>query len=352
MYVRRLRLYGVRMLHRDIPETGEPLHDSNRRRFLLQGGTGSGLTTILDCIRQLWDDFGEWIDCGPMRPAHARRKRSVHAGSMEEALRRAELAAMELGDFPAPGKTLWIGTGQDSAWEALRQQHPEAEFAGLVRCGNDPAEDRIVLPTGDWQTFRQRSMVGSEPQANIVHFRADNRAVAAPPEDGPRLIDTTPLNWSVLSSSAVDMDSLLLTIKALRPQAYDETLYNVNLALRGRNKRIVGFGDDGRLTIEGQTERGTAYHHPPEQLSSGEQQYLLLVAYTVGFLRPGGILLIDEPVLSIHWALIDLLLGSLDIVLRQRGGQLIVASHEEHVAQWFSRDSEKLELNPWRGGAR
>jgi hypothetical protein len=352
MYVRRLRLNGVKVLRRDLPETGEALAEATRRRLLLQGVTGSGLTTILDCIRLLWEYFGEWIDRGPMRPEQGERRRRLHASSTEQALRRAELAAMELGDFPVPGKSLWIGTGLASAWEELRQQHHEAEFAGLVRTTREASEARIVLPDGDWQTFRQRSMVGSEPQPNVVHFRADNRVVAAPGEDGPRLLDTTPLNWSALYSPERDLDSVLLTLKALRPQAYDEVLHHVNMAIRGRNKRIVGFGDDGRLTIEGRTEGGTPYQHPPDQLSLGEQQYLVLVTYTVGFLRPGGIVLIDEPVLSIHWALIGQLLQTLDIVARLRGGQLIVASHEEAVAQWFLRDSEKLDLNPWRPGGK
>jgi ABC-type lipoprotein export system ATPase subunit len=351
MYVRRLRLHGVKMLHRDIPEGGEPFPEATRTRLLLQGGNGSGKTTILECIRLLWEFFGEWIDQGNRGVELVRRLLRALTNSTEQALRRAQLAAMELGDFPVAGQQLWIGMGEVNAWKNLKRQNPSADFAGMVWDAKDHRNDPgIELPLWDWKAFRQRSMVGSEPQVNIVHFPPDNRTVAPTPELGPRLIDTTKLNWSAVYSPDLDLDSLLLTLKALRPQDYDETVRLVNLALAHRNKRIVGFGDDGRLAIEGETDFGTTYQHPPEHLSSGERQILLMVAYVGGFLRPGGILLIDEPDLHIHLSMISQLLETLNLIVRARRGQLIVASHSERVWDWFTRDDEKTDLTPWRGG--
>src|SRR5215216_2120212 len=72
MYVKRLWLHGVKMLHRGIPEGGGPLPEAAYKRLLFQGGNGSGKSTILAAIRTLWETFGEWIDVGhgnldPMR---------------------------------------------------------------------------------------------------------------------------------------------------------------------------------------------------------------------------------------------------------------------------------------------
>jgi predicted ATPase len=106
------------------------------------------------------------------------------------------------------------------------------------------------------------------------------------------------------------------------------------------------------LAVEGQTERGVTYRHPTEQLSSGERQFLLMVAYVAGFLRPGGIVLIDEPDLHIHISMVTQLMQTLDHIVRQRGGQLIVASHSELVWDFFSKDDERIELTPWRGADR
>src|SRR5262249_33433254 len=238
-------------------------------------------------------------------------------------LRRAELAAMELGDFPVAGQRTWIGMGQEDAWHDLKREYPDANFAGQYHDGRASEQPRVELPPGDWQAFRARSVAGSEPQPNVVHFPPDKRYLSAPRFGGARLIDTTSLNWSAPYAANFDVDSLLLTLRALRPANYDETVRHVNVAL-GRRKRVVGFGGDGRLAIEGETGDGAIYRHPPEHLSSGEQQILLLIAYVGGFLRPGGILLIDEAELHIQFGMVHLSLSVLEQIVRQRDGQLII----------------------------
>ena len=93
----------------------------------------------------------------------------------------------------------------------------------------------------------------------------------------------------------LSLDSVLLTVKAREPERFEECLRFVNLALGHRGKRITGFGENGRLVVDGESESGKRYQHPVEELSSGEKQMLLMLGFTIAFLRPGGILLIDEP---------------------------------------------------------
>src|SRR5262245_3357388 len=104
MFVRRMRLVGVKCLRQDLPEDGGPLPEPTRHRLLLQGANGSGKTTILDSIRLLWEAFGGWID-------HGVRWLERRAPADFQALLGAELAAMELGDFPVVGRRTWIGIG-------------------------------------------------------------------------------------------------------------------------------------------------------------------------------------------------------------------------------------------------
>lgn len=75
-----------------------------------------------------------------------------------------------------------------------------------------------------------------------------------------------------------------------------------------------------------------------------------MVAYMAGFLRRGGIVLLDEPNLHLHISLVSQLMHALDLIVREREGQLIVASHSEKVWEFFSREEERLDLTPWRGG--
>jgi predicted ATPase len=130
---------------------------------------------------------------------------------------------------------------------------------------------------------------------------------------------------------------------------FEECLRLVNLALKYRDKEIIGFGPAGRLIVEGATESGKTYTHPIELLSSGEKQMLLMIGFAVAFLRPGGILLIDEPDLHIHMSMVSQLMETLELIVQERDGQLIVASHSTLVWDWFSSDEERIELSTWRG---
>lgn len=279
MYVNRMRLYGVGPLCTDIPPGGGEFPEVAHRRILLHGGNGSGKTTVLDTIRTLWQFFGDWLDHGAGKPIPA--KQAKHA------LAAAECAAVEFIGFPTAGDRLWIGIAAANEWADLKRNHPDAAFAGAVRYGKTPADARIELPATDWGELRARSMVGSLALPNVVHIPPDNRTLREPKaEGGSPLMDLTPLNWCAVFHPGRSLDKLLLTIKALRPEDFDNTMRLVSLALAHRSKKLGGFNEEGRLEVLGVTEFGPPFRHPVEHLSSGERQMLLLTAYAATLLRP------------------------------------------------------------------
>ena len=281
MYVNRMRLLGVGPLSTDIPVGGGEFGKAAHRRFLLQGGNGSGKTTVLDTIRTLWQFFGEWLDHGAGKPIPAKQANHFLAS--------AHCAAVEFIGFPSTGARLWIGIASANEWAKLKLEHPDAAFAGAVRYGNLPYEARIELPATDWGDLRARSMVGSAPLPNIVHIPPDNRSLRAPEaENGSPLLDMTSLNWCAVFDPGRSLDKLLLTIKALRPEDFDNTMRLVSMALAHRSKRLGGFNEEGRLEVLGVTDFGPPFRHPVEQLSSGERQMLILTAYAVALLRQAG----------------------------------------------------------------
>jgi energy-coupling factor transporter ATP-binding protein EcfA2 len=347
MYVNRMCLLKVKTLHRHIPHFARALPEPARRRLLLQGANGSGKSTILETVLTLWKFWGEWIEQG--------RGSAPPPEHLSHFLAKADLAAIELMDMPESSGPVWIGMGKRSEWLALRETHPRAFFAGLILDGTGW---KIELPTDaarpqpdDLLTLRYRSLAGSEAFPNVVYFPPEGRTISARLGGQPRgeIIDTTQFNWTAVYDPGVDLDSVLLTVKALSPERFEECLRLVNLALEHRQKRITGFGPKGRLVVEGRTESGVSYQHPIEELSSGERQMLLLVGFVVAFLRPGGIVLLDEPDLHIHIAMVTQLLETLELVVKERKGQIIVASHSQLVWDWFSRDEERVELSPWQG---
>jgi ABC-type branched-subunit amino acid transport system ATPase component len=338
MFVNRLCFRDVKPLNHDIPEDGQELPEPARSRLLLVGGNGSGKTTILETIRTLWEFFGEWIERGSGKPALRSQARHY--------LSKSGFAAVEIGGLLADDHTLWIGVASENDWTEFKRYRPGSQFAGLVRRGtkDEPGRSRIELPLSrNWKSERDASLVGRELMPNIIHFPPDNRTIVGRPKHRARLVDTTRLNWSAICNPRIDLDSILLTIKALRPDSYEWSLRFVNLALAHSGKRITGFGEDRRLVVEGMSELNVKYHYPVEELSSGERQMLLLIAYTAAFLREGGIVLIDDPDLHIHVSMVSQLIETLESVIQERSGQLIVASHSSLVWDWFCREEERIE---------
>jgi AAA domain, putative AbiEii toxin, Type IV TA system len=339
MYVNRLRLWGVKPLRCDIPADGAELPEPARSRLLLQGGNGSGKTVVLETIAMLWKFLGEWIDIGD--------NKAPPREHLKHYLAAADLAAMEIYHLAPRALPFWIGMGSCDAWDDLERAYPKHALIGLRRSGS---RWRIkLLHSNFFEPFRQRSLVGSEPQTNIVYFPPEGRTIVAPKKQRAELLNTIPFNWLAVFDPKINLDSVLLTIKAQASERFEYCLRLVNLALKQRDKRIVGLGPAGRLVVEGATEDGRTYTHPIELLSSGEKQMLLMIGFAVAFLRPGGILLIDEPDLHLHMAMVAQLMETLELIVQERNGQLIVASHSTLVWDWFSGDEERIELGTWRG---
>ncbi len=338
MFVNNVRLYA-KHLRRDLVVGGDALPEAARRRLLLQGANGSGKSTFLEVITALWDFFGEWIDLGPGR------KHNSQMRSVQHHLARADIAAVEIGGLLPQDQSLWIGQGNIRDWVDLKDQHPEAQFAGFVKIKEGSWE--IQLPERDWTTFRQKSLVESEPQPNVVFFPPENRTVPLRASQTPRIIDLMPYHWLASYNSQVDLGSLLLTIRARSENSYEASVRLINQALDNQRKELVGFGPKG-LIVRGSTESGGQYEHPIGALSSGEKQMLLLIGFLSSTLRPGGIVVIDEPDLHIHTVMVQQLLGAIETIVKERRGQVIVASHSPEVWDWFSLESERIELTPWR----
>jgi ABC-type lipoprotein export system ATPase subunit len=334
VYVNRMRLLNVKSLNLDIG----PLHEPARRRLVLQGANGSGKSTILETILTLWRLWGEWLELG--------QGAAVNKDDLSEYLLTSAFAAVQLAGMPDKRPT-WICLGGRNHWNDLQEKDPESIFTGLF-CDRSRFA-RVEVPPGDFLDRRHRSLAGSESFPNIVYFPPEGRTIRPPERPRAEIIDTTQFNWTAVYDASVNLDSILLTVQARSPEQFAECLRLVNLALEHRQKRIVGFGSRGRLVVKGRTEAGAEYEHPIEALSSGERQILLMVGFVVAFLRPGGIVLIDEPDLHIHIVMVTQLLQTLEMVVRARNGQLIVASHSERVWDWFSRTEEQIQLSPWRG---
>ena len=145
-------------------------------------------------------------------------------------------------------------------------------------------------------------------------------------------------NWHAVYDENTRLIHSLYRRALINPSGFTDTLERVNSFLE--KKRIVGFDDDLNLMVE--TDLGGK--HNVYALSTGEKQALILIAFTNRWLKPGGILLVDEPDLYMHPSWIEQIVRVLSNLARERGGQFIFASHSPIVWDNFPRDADQIRM--------
>jgi predicted ATPase len=63
----------------------------------------------------------------------------------------------------------------------------------------------------------------------------------------------------------------------------------------------------------------------------------MMITFITRWLRPGGIVLIDEPDLHIHVSWVSALVSLLSRMVAEQDGQLIIASHESSLWRRFTQ---------------
>src|SRR5262249_44790054 len=98
-------------------------------------------------------------------------------------------------------------------------------------------------------------------------------------------------------------------------------------AFAGTGKRLVWRGGDLLVEIA-----ATGELHALTELGAGEKHALLLVVELLRRWRPWSLILIDEPEKHLHPSWQTVLGTMLELWQKERGGQVIVASQSEHLA--------------------
>lgn len=329
MYINRIILRDALVfddlditLHNDW--TGDPL-----RSVLLTGPNGSGKTTLLRIIAALWENFGEWLRLHKTLNAEQQAQNGL--------LTDIGLAAIEVHQFQQ--EPLWLftaATPDDYSYFKDTAYLNTLTFTGQVVGEVRGRQGRPSLEGGqnDWfdsiNSQKERLELGVDDAAvlpNAVFLRAEQRNILAPNRN--RTVYTEALYRWLVSYDAQQrwqghLEAMLRNLKVRDPQAFRQTLDQIN-AVIGGDKRLTDFDDNLRLRVVVDGTRNTS--HTIDQLSSGEQQVLLLLFMVSRWMMPGGLVLIDEPDLHLHVSLQRQVVHQLEQLVRAKEGQLIVTSH-------------------------
>ena len=322
--------------------------------LLLMGPNGSGKSTLLDAIAALWQGMADSLQPGS----------ALADVTSTRLLQAAELAAVEAVGFT--DEPLWIFAGSEDVTRDFIAKHADAHRFGLNFFEYLAPEDmRGTHVSGTYLApgLQDNEGEGNQKQAdlwterltdrltenqlgkrddlsNVVYLASESRQLLALSEKFSVQPEPEEYQWLAryepVASRRGSLQNYLYNLKVVDPARFDEIAAQFGAFLA--DKRLNGFDRrTGNLLV--QVGDGTS--HPIEELSSGEKQVLLMLATVTRWLRPGGIVLIDEPDLHLHVSLATAFVSHLRRMADGKDAQLIIASHMPEIWEGFT-DSHRV----------
>lgn len=331
MRVERVILRGVRAL-RARDDVFADAAGASYSAACLRGLNGSGKTTYLETLAGLWQWFRRCT------------KKRQYVAPAEGVLEDAQLAAMLVSGLPGPRARVWIAWG-DAA--ELRRLPPGSENPySLV--ADQVSWDQAFLAHWDEAFEKAESgLAGEETPPNFVFIEAERKYVPALRADELLHPHPAPAYAPVArylpeARGPSHLEGLMRTLYLARRERW-ETLARWVRELRPGLDLLDRFDEATQRPIF-RLESGELLF--VDRLSAGERSLLINLCMILRWLRPGGVVLLDEPELHQHVSLMRSALSVLAAMIEgeEFGGQLIVASHAPEVWDFFRRSGALIDL--------
>jgi len=349
MKIRRVILRGVRNFQNLDLCLEDEWSGAIPDNLLLIGPNGSGKTTLLQVISNLWNVLWRFFETvgDPIKLNKTSRFLDCRLTAME-------IIGLE-EDAPA-----WVCLGNESKIRELSAEQPESYFIGISPVSVPPTPSglfsaKFELPASRsdlnkllwahlWPDHFIENIIGAKDDLpNLVFLGSETRFL--PALEGEFDIEPEPeryehlVRYQPVEGRKGSIENYLFTLSAIEPGVFKDVASQVNQFWIG--KRLAGFDPrTKRLLVE---IEATGEHHLVDGLSSGEKQVLLMIAFITRWLRPGGIVLIDEPDLHLHVSWTNALVSHLQRLVSERDGQLVIASHAPALWDMFPKP-QRIEL--------
>ena len=265
-------------------------------RVLLRGLSGSGKSTLLSVISYLWCKAGQETRQGAEAP-----------------LRGNSFVGMVIKNYE--GETWFIFEG-----------HLEPR---------EKTELETYCPKAKWLNLGKNEFLPkSENHPNILLFDQSTAHFCQNPK-GQSYWFLTDENIREALYRSTDVNG---AFKKQLIQSLDEFLLNKQLFWEKEHLYIKPLGSDEQLSLS--------------SLSTGEKGLFYLFYGILAFLKPQGVLLLDEPAFYLHPNQIKAILTAIEGICRQKKAQLIIVSHNIEAWERYEALGLVVDLSPhsdWRG---
>jgi ABC-type lipoprotein export system ATPase subunit len=319
--------------------------------LMIMGPNGSGKTTILKSIANLWNLLGRFLE-----------NQSAVLRTWEPTfLSHSNFAAMAIKELlPDKPETIWIYQGEEEEVERFVRLYRDDHRIGFVRQKGVSLQRfrSLYLAPGEMdltvaqrsggllsdlrERFVQNRLANRSDLPNMILLESERRDLFQRQEDYWFVPEIEKFKWlaqySPTKQREGSIENYLFTLKIVNQEKYEKILAQVNQLLS--DKKISGFDEGTGLLLVTTKLKQT---HPVYLLSSGEKQFLLIIAFIMREMRVGGVILIDEPDLHLDQPLVQNFVVHLKELISEYKGQLIIASHILEMKKLLS-DVQQVDL--------
>jgi hypothetical protein len=200
-----------------------------------------------------------------------------------------------------------------------------------------------------WSESRKKMILSFEKAnvPNMLFLDAEERRWVSPRRNvGEHVADQPVLRWLPRYIANDDwkgqLEASLITLKTTQLQAYHKVVRHLNEFLSGKEIDPDIRPGENRLLVKIAGQRGAT--HSLDELSAGEHQVLILIYLISRWAEKGCVVMIDEPDLYLHPSLVSGLLASLEKLVSELDGQLIITSHQPDIWHRYESSGKRIEL--------
>lgn len=350
MRIKSIHLQGVGPVSDRSFDFADEWQGGLHREILFSGCNGSGKSTILRAVANLWQASGQWLSTPGQKIRY-----SLPAAKW---LSRWKSCAVLLEDVREVGR-LGLYWGDPAKLEDLRAQYPEYVWLGetLKETGRPGRPAKVLIHRGEkWVDslaafYRGLALADSNAISNMIHLDGEERRWVMPTKGvGDVVPDDPQLRWLVNYRANEEwkgqLEASLIALKTVDPEKYLAVLKDLNSLLVGKSILFDPNKDTLRLRVELSRNQ---VEHTLDELSAGEHQVLIQLYLVSRFLKPGGIVMIDEPDLHLHPSLVPAFLARLESQVKERDGQLILTSHNPAIWERYENKALRIQLDDAKG---
>lgn len=334
-------------------------------RILFSGPNGTGKSILLRMVAMLWEAAGYWLDHAQKMP-----KSEPACGWLSQ----WGGCAMVLDEVFEGSGRLGLVFGDMDWFEGIRGKMPDVPWVGeaLSPVGKGKGVARQFFKKledsqfSEWSERRKKLILTFESAnlPNLVYLDAEERRWVTPKRGVGKLEpEDSRLRWLVRYRATEDwqgqLEASLVALKTSKLHFFHKTIRMLNRflhekeietdirtgenRLRVRLKKHRGHKHEGFIN-HGGTKRHGGKDHFLDDLSSGEHQILIQLYLIQRWLEPGGVVLIDEPDLHLHPSLIPGFLATLESLVEERKGQLLLTSHVPEIWDRYESTGRRVGL--------